>query len=112
MSRGRLRHQSLLFQELEAQRTHGGQLPLKLSLGFRRGKRLKQVWELHPVTHDGISRFITQVFTDKHTIFGVAEYPQRLSGAQESVRQRLKNAQREEREEGEGLTGDVVRRCE
>jgi hypothetical protein len=44
MSRGRLRHQSLPFQELEAQRTHGGQLPLKLPLGFRRGKRLKQVW--------------------------------------------------------------------
>jgi hypothetical protein len=28
---------------------------LKLPLSFRRGQRLKQVWELHP-THDGISR--------------------------------------------------------
>jgi hypothetical protein len=44
ISRSRLRHQSLLFQELEAQRPHGGQLPLKLPLGFRRGQRLKQVW--------------------------------------------------------------------
>ena len=38
---GRLRHQLFLFQQLEAQRTHGGQLPLKLPLGFRRGKCLK-----------------------------------------------------------------------
>ena len=77
-------------------------------MGFRRGKRLKQVWQLHAVTHDGISHFVTQVFADKQTIFGVEEYPQRVSGAQESVRQRLQNAQREEREEGERLAWDFV----
>ena len=58
------------------------------------------------MTHNSISRFVTQVFADKQTIFGVEEYPQRISGAQEPVRQRLQNAQREEREEGERLAWD------
>jgi hypothetical protein len=86
LAAGGLRNQLLLLQELEAQRTHGGQLPLKLPLGFRRGKCLKQVWQLHPMTHDGIGRSVTQVFADKQTIFGMEEHPQRIGSAQEPVR--------------------------
>jgi hypothetical protein len=95
-----LGNQLLLFQKLEAQCPHGGQLPLKLPLGFRRGERLKQVWQLHPMAHDGLGRFVPQVFTDKETIFGVEEHPQRLGSAQEPVRQGLKHTQGEERKEG------------
>jgi hypothetical protein len=51
---------------------------LKLPLGFRRGKHLKQVWQLHSVAHDGIGRFVTQVWVDKQTIFCVEEYTQRI----------------------------------
>jgi hypothetical protein len=89
-----------LFKQPEAQRTHGDQLPLKLPMGFRRGEHLKQVWQLHPVTHDGISNFVTQVFADIQTIVGMEEYPQHVSDTQESMRQRLDNAQGEERKKG------------
>ena len=84
----------------QAQRPHGGQLPLKLPLGCRRGKRLKQVWQLYPMDHDGLGRFVPQVFTDKQTIVGVEEHVQRLGSAQESVREGLKQTQGEECEEG------------
>ncbi len=107
-----LGNQWLLFQELEAQRPHGGQLPLKLPMGFRRGERLKQVWQLHPVAHDGIGRFVTQLFADKQTVFGVEEHAQRVSNAQEPVRQGLNNTQSEEGEEGYPLAWRVIRRRE
>jgi hypothetical protein len=64
------------------------------------------------VTHDGIGRFVTQVFADKQTIFGVEEYPQRIAGAQQPVRQGLKHTQSEEREEGQPLAWGFVGRCE